>query len=182
MLRATEIWLVRHGETTANASGELSGWTDVGLTPRGEEQARALSPFLSRERFDAVWSSDLRRAIDTARLACGASPGSLRTDPRLREMHFGEIEARRWDEIAEELRTGLLGFVAFCAPGGEELEAFKARVRSFADGLPPGRHLVFTHGGVIRALTMDLGEDRFVGNGALLALDWTARRIAFVRE
>jgi 2,3-bisphosphoglycerate-dependent phosphoglycerate mutase len=179
---ATELWLVRHGETTANASGELSGWTDVGLTARGEAQARALFPALSNEHFDSIWSSDLKRAIATAKLACGVSDAELRRDARIREMHFGEIEARRWDDVAADLRDGLLGFIAFDAPGGEGLAQFKARVRGFADALPPGRHLVFTHGGVIRALTMDLGEDRFVGNGALCALSWSERRILFVRE
>ncbi len=182
MQRVTEIWLVRHGETTANASNVLSGWTDVALTARGEEQARALLPILSQERFDAIWSSDLKRAVATARLASGLPESALRKDARIREMNFGEMEARRWDEVAAELRTGLLGFVAFRAPGGETLAEFKARVRAFADGLPPGRHLVFTHGGVIRTLTMDLGEDRFIGNGALCVLNWTGRKIVSVRE
>lgn len=179
MPRPVEIWLVRHGETTANAAGVLSGWSDVALTPRGEEQARGVAAWLAGERFDTVWSSDLRRAIDTARLATGRAP---RPDPRLREMCFGDIEARPWDAVDAGLRDALLGFVAFHAPGGEELGAFKSRVRAFADALPPGRHLAFTHGGAIRALTMDLGEDRFIGNGALLALDWTRRAVLFVRE
>jgi 2,3-bisphosphoglycerate-dependent phosphoglycerate mutase len=174
--------LVRHGETTANASNELSGWTDVGLTARGEEQARALFPVLSRERFDFIWSSDLKRAVTTAKLASGVPEADLRKDARIREMHFGEMEARRWDEVNAELREALLGFVAFRAPGGESLEEFRARVRSFFDALPTGRHLVFTHGGVIRALTQDLGEDRFIGNGGLCVLNWTARELAFVRE
>jgi probable phosphoglycerate mutase len=179
MSTTVEIWLVRHGETTANAANVLSGWSDVPLTARGEEQARALRPALAGERFDSVWSSDLRRAIDTARLA---SDVPARTDARLREMSFGEIEARPWSEIDAGLREGILGFVAFRAPGGESLAEFKARVLAFADGLPPGRHLIFSHGGTIRALTMDLGEDRFLRNGGLCVVDWTRRAVRLVRE
>jgi probable phosphoglycerate mutase len=179
MSRSVEIWLVRHGETTANAANVLSGWSDVPLTPKGEDQARALKPLLAGHRFDGVWSSDLRRAIATAELATGAAP---RTDARLREMCFGEFEARPWAEIDALLREDLLAFVSFSAPGGEDLVAFKARVIDFANRLDPGRHLVFTHGGAIRALTMDLGEDRFLPNGGLCALDWTRREVLFVKE
>ena len=56
------LWLVRHGQTTWNSQGLISGWTDVPLTVRGEDMARALRPRLSRESFDEVWSSDLQRA------------------------------------------------------------------------------------------------------------------------
>jgi 2,3-bisphosphoglycerate-dependent phosphoglycerate mutase len=179
MSRPVEIWLVRHGETTANAANVLSGWSDVLLTPRGEDQARALKPFLAEQRFDTVWSSDLRRAIATAELAFGVPP---QTDTRLREMCFGEIEALSWSAIDPAVRKGILDFVTFRAPGGEDLAEFKARVIGFANRLEPGRHLIFTHGGAIRALTMDLGEDRFISNGGVCVLDWTRREVRFVKE
>jgi probable phosphoglycerate mutase len=179
MSGTVEIWLARHGETTANAANELSGWSDVPLTAKGEAQARALKPLLADQQFDAIWSSDLHRAIATAALAIDVAP---RIDPRLREMGFGELEGVPWSRITPTYRDGILGFVDFAAPGGEALSAFKARVRSFADGLPPGRHLAFTHGGAIRALTMDLGEDRFLRNGGLCAIDWTRRALLFVKE
>ena len=50
------------------------------------------------------------------------------------------------------------------------------------DSLEPGRHLLFVHGGVIRALTQDLGLDRFVATGSVVGLDWEASEILFVRE
>jgi len=179
MSPSVEIWLVRHGETTANAANVLSGWSDVSLTPRGEEQARALTPLLADERFDSIWSSDLRRAVATAELAIGLRP---RADARLREMCFGEFEDRPWSAIDAALRDDLLAFISFRAPGGEDLDAFKARVVDFANRLGPGRHLIFTHGGAIRALTMDLGQDRFISNGGLCVLDWTRREVRFVKE
>jgi probable phosphoglycerate mutase len=68
-------------------------------------------------------------------------------------------------------------FEGFSAPGGESFEEMRARVLSFVGGLPPGRHLIFTHGGVVRVLSREVGEDRFVPTGTLLVVDWDARRL-----
>ncbi|HSD65513.1 MAG TPA: histidine phosphatase family protein, partial [Vicinamibacteria bacterium] len=90
-----ELWLVRHGETPASRGRTLAGWTDVPLTEHGEGQAAALRPLVAGERFDGVWSSDLRRAVTTARLAWGEP----RPDARLREMSFGTLEGRPWADL-----------------------------------------------------------------------------------
>ena len=55
-------------------------------------------------------------------------------------------------------------------------------IGGFVDELPRGRHLLFVHGGVIRILTQDLGVDRFVPTGSVVGVDWTHRRLLFVRE
>jgi probable phosphoglycerate mutase len=173
-----ELWLVRHGQTTANASGILSGWLDVPLTELGEAQARLASRHLAGLAFDGVWSSDLSRAVATARLAWGEAAA----DHRLRELHFGELEGRQWGELGGDREAALLEFKRFSAPGGEDLDRLRDRVHGFVGGLVPGRHLVFTHGGVIRLLTRDLGQDRFLPNGGTAVLDWTARRLLRVLE
>jgi probable phosphoglycerate mutase len=173
-----ELWLVRHGQTTANAAGLLSGWLDVPLTELGEAQARHAAGLLAGQTFDGVWSSDLRRAVATARIAWGEPV----TDPRLRELSFGEFEGRHWDEFGDDRAAALLEFKRFRAPSGEDLEALRGRVHGFVSGLVPGRHLLFTHGGVIRLLTADLGQDRFLKNGAVAILDWTGRRLLRVLE
>jgi 2,3-bisphosphoglycerate-dependent phosphoglycerate mutase len=166
-----ELWLVRHGETPASRGRTLAGWADVPLTEHGEEQASALRPLLAGERFDGVWSSDLRRALRTARLAWGEP----RQDARLREMGFGELEGRLWETLEPHVQEGLARFEGFAAPGGESFEDLRARVLFFLDGLPAGRHLVFTHGGVVRLLSREVGEDHFVPTGTLLVVDWDAR-------
>ena len=173
-----ELWLVRHGETPASKGRTLAGWADVPLTEHGEGQASALRPLLAGERFDGVWSSDLRRAITTARLAWGEP----RQDARLREMGFGELEGRPWEGLEPPIREGFARFEGFAAPGGETFEDLRARVLSFLDGLPAGRHLVFTHGGVVRLLSREVGEDHFVPTGTLLVLDWDARRLLSRRD
>jgi probable phosphoglycerate mutase len=168
-----ELWLVRHGETPASRGRTLAGWADVPLTEHGESQAAALRARLAGERFDGVWSSDLRRALATARLAWGEPT----PDRRLREMSFGELEGRPWDALDARHQDGLARFEGFLAPGGESFDDLRARVWSFLEGLDAGRHLLFTHGGVVRLLSREVGEDHFVPTGTLLVVDWDARRL-----
>jgi probable phosphoglycerate mutase len=168
-----ELWLVRHGETPASRDRTLAGWTNVPLTERGEEQATALRPHFAGESFDGVWSSDLLRAVTTARLAWG-EPSQ---DRRLRELSFGELEGADYMTMDPRVQEGLKRFEAFVAPGGESFDELRARVMSFVDELPRGRHALFTHGGVVRLLARELGEDRFVPTGTLLVADWDDRRI-----
>jgi broad specificity phosphatase PhoE len=171
-----ELWLVRHGETEHNLSGRLSGWADTRLTERGREQARLLRPHLAGQAFDGVWSSDLSRARETAALAYGAA----RSDARLREIGFGELEGAPFQDMPAAQQQALMDFVGFRAPGGEGTEELEARLRDFLAELSPGRHLIFSHGGAIRALTRALGEDRFLPNGSLAVVDWRAGRLVQV--
>ena len=164
---------MRHGETTASRGRSLAGWEDVPLTERGENEASAVRPLLANVRFDGVWSSDLRRAVATARLAWGEPV----QDRRLREMSFGALEGVQWEAMDPSWQQGLLRFEGFAAPGGETFADLKARVLAFVGVLEGGRHLVFTHGGVVRLLSREAGEDRFVPTGTLLVLDWDERRL-----
>jgi probable phosphoglycerate mutase len=173
-----ELWLVRHGETTFSAKMTVAGWTEAPLSPTGEEEARALAPLLSGRTFTGVWSSDLGRALTTARLAWGEP----KADPRLREMDFGDLEGKRWSDLAPGMGEGIFGFRDFRAPGGESVAEVRERVLTFVTELPAGRHLVFTHGGAIRVLTRDLGLDRFVGTAAVVVLDWPAQRVVRLEE
>ncbi len=167
------LWLVRHGQTPASLARSLAGWADVPLTDYGEEQAAALRPFFAGERFVGVWSSDLRRALQTARLAWGEP----RADRRLREMSFGTLEGAPVETIEPRWQQALSRFEGFEPPGGETFDELRTRVFDFLDGLAPGPHLVFTHGGVVRLLSRELGEDYFVPTGTLLVLDWDGRRV-----
>jgi probable phosphoglycerate mutase len=173
-----ELWLVRHGETIRSAQRQIAGWFNTPLTATGEDQARALRSVLDGHGFDGVWSSDLARAIVTARLAWGEP----RQDRRLRELNFGELEGADYHVLRQPEYRKIVDFRDFAAPGGESMPELRARVQDFVGELPAGRHLVFTHGGVIRLLTQDLGVDRFLPTGALAAVDWSHRRLLFVHE
>jgi probable phosphoglycerate mutase len=168
-----ELWLVRHGETPASLGQKLAGWIDVPLTARGEAEAAALRPLLATESFLSVWSSDLVRAVATARLAWGEP----RQDRRLREIHFGSLEGHYWPTLDAPTLKALQTFEGFVAPEGESFVDLRTRVFGFLDGLGPGRHVLFTHGGVVRLLSREVGEDGFVPTGTLLVVDWTGRRL-----
>lgn len=158
------LWLVRHGSTDWSDAGRLSGWTDVRLNDRGRLQSRSLAGRLDGTEFAGIWSSDLARSMETARLAAGGAV----PDPRLRELDFGDLEGRRWEEIPPEAQDALAAFDGFEAPGGESVAERRSRVLQFVEALPGGDHLVFTHGGVIRLLLRQAGDDRRVLPGELV--------------
>lgn len=90
------VWLVRHGETEWSRDGLHTGRTEVELTEAGEEQARALAPFVSSIGFDLVLCSPRRRARRTAELANLVPYEATDT---LREWDYGELEGRTTAEI-----------------------------------------------------------------------------------
>jgi len=158
---------VRHGETLWNREGRLLGWTDLPLTSLGREQARALKGLLPPL---PAHSSDLRRALETAALA-GFTPEPTRA---LREIHFGALEGAPWESLDPLHKEALLRFQGFHPPGGETLEAFQERVFRFLETLRAPA-LLFTHGGVVRAVLRALGEDGLVLPGSAVVVDWPRR-------
>ncbi|MEW6278114.1 MAG: histidine phosphatase family protein [Candidatus Eremiobacterota bacterium] len=171
------LWVVRHGETVWNAEHRLTGWSDPPLSQRGEEQARSLRSLLTSEVFDAVWSSDLVRALRTAELAWGEARG----DHRLREIDFGELDGADWRTLDARWRDLLLqDFDRFQAPQGEHASEFTRRVVEFVEQLPPGRHLVFSHGGVLRLLLRLLGQDQFLPNASVARILWDRREVVHI--
>lgn len=176
---SVRLWLVRHGATDWSDAGRLNGWKDVPLNDRGRLQAKSLVERLDGRDFAGVWSSDLVRAMETARLAVGEPV----PDPRLRELDFGRLEGRRWEEIPTEIQQALADFEGFGAPDGESVAELRSRVLRFVEALPGGEHLVFTHGGVIRLLLRESGVDRQVLPGQLVRmLDEIPHRPSSVRE
>lgn len=170
----TLLWLVRHAATDWSDEGRLNGWTDVPLNHRGRLQARSLAERLDGRRFAGIWSSDLTRAVETARIAVGEPV----LDPRLRELDFGALEGRRWEEIPDEARGALAAFEGFDAPEGESLAGLGSRVLRFLQALPDGKHLVFTHGGVLRLCLRETGADRQVLPGEIVRVPLEVARLA----
>ena len=162
--RGMEIWLVRHGETLWNRESRLLGWTDLPLTPLGERQARALKGQLPPL---PAYSSDLTRALQTAELA-GFSPLAVF---ELREIHFGSLEGAAWESLEAAYKEALFHFQGFHPPGGESLDEFQERVFRFLKGLNTPA-VLFTHGGVVRAVLRALGEDGLVPPAGAVLVDW----------
>ena len=154
-----ELVFVRHGETAWNAGRRFQGQSDVALSPRGTAQATALERALADFPFTHAFSSDLIRALETARTIVGGRGLAVVTDPRLREFDFGEWEGLTWGEIVArwpELGRRLPTQARLYEPiGGERFEHVKARVRTFLDDLRENvavrRALVVTHAGALHA-------------------------------
>src|SRR5919197_1548649 len=142
---ATLLVLARHGETDWNREHRLQGWADPPLNELGREQALELADALDGERFDAIYSSDLRRAVETAEIVASAlAAGAVVQDAALREVDLGSWSGRLWDEVAGLER-----------PDGESREQHRARVVGgvlrLAAAHPGQTLLIVSHGGSIRA-------------------------------
>jgi probable phosphoglycerate mutase len=99
----TTILLIRHGETAWNAVRRLQGHIDIPLNQEGERQAQALGRALAAEQLDAVVSSDLQRAMQTAQAVAAHHAGiALQTDARLRERAYGAFEGMLYQDIQDE--------------------------------------------------------------------------------
>jgi probable phosphoglycerate mutase len=113
-----EIVLIRHGQTEWSASGQHTSYTDIDLTPRGEQQARGLAALLAGRTFAAVWSSPRLRARRTAALAGLVGPADRHAvDEDLAEWGYGTYEGLTTPQIRAERPDWSL-WTDGC-PGGE---------------------------------------------------------------
>ena len=147
-----KLILVRHGETAWSASGKHTGLTDIALTERGENEARALQPTLAKLRPRLVLTSPLQRASRSAALA-GFADAQIDSD--LVEWNYGAYEGRTTHDIQAE-RPGWRQFVDGC-PGGETLaevslraDRVVARVRALQSSQRDA--LVFAHRDILRVV------------------------------
>lgn len=142
---------MRHAEPTEDFRGRCYGSLDVGLSDTGRAQAAAL-PERIPSGYDAVYSSPRVRARDTA----AALGMRVNVDDDLRELDFGELEGRAYDEIAasepELYRAWMERPTTVTFPGGESFADLRRRALSALDRIRGGHEtaVVVTHGGVIR--------------------------------
>ena len=155
----TVLTLVRHGETEWNAAGRIQGHLDIPLNDAGLAQAAAIGERLGGHAFDAILSSDLERALQTARLIVRHSEQTLVRDARLRERHLGVLQGLTGEEAAMREPQAWQAFKTrnpeAALEGGETLVKFSQRVVRLLDELVrthSGRRLLLvTHGGVLDA-------------------------------
>jgi probable phosphoglycerate mutase len=174
------IYLARHGETADNAPPKrVQGRRDPPLNDRGREQARALAERVAALGVAALWSSDQRRAHETASIVNERLGLEHRVDARLREADWGDWQGRFVDDIkrddAELFAAWKDGEPGFRFPGGESFEEHLARTRAALDDVAAGPQpaLVVCHGGTIRcALAVDGAIDNRLPtpNGELFEL------------
>jgi broad specificity phosphatase PhoE len=154
---STTILLARHGETDWNAGRRFQGHADPPLNERGLAQARELSRALAHLQLDAVYSSDLRRASETARIAIQDRPLRVQELRELREVDVGEWSGLSAAEIEQRDPEGLHRWRNGAAGwrDGESFEEMRERIvatlHRLADEHPDGTLLVVSHGAAIRA-------------------------------
>jgi alpha-ribazole phosphatase len=157
----TRLILVRHAEPADDARGRCYGRLDVGLSAAGLEHARRLPASLSPLDYDAVYTSPRVRARQTAEPLASARGLSPVIDDELRELDFGELEGRRYEEIEasepELYRAWMETPTRVRFPGGESYADLRVRGLRALERIR-ARHdaaLVVTHGGIIRAALAD---------------------------
>jgi probable phosphoglycerate mutase len=156
----TRLCMVRHGETAWNAEHRVQGQLDVPLNAIGKAQALAASKVLAREQFDAIYSSDLSRARQTAEPAANFLSLKVNIEKDLRERHYGIFERLTYAEVKVRYPEDYARFEArdpeYAFRTGESLKDFSARSISIISRIAathPGKSvLVFTHGGVLDKL------------------------------
>jgi probable phosphoglycerate mutase len=159
-METLRLCLARHGETDWNAEGRIQGQLDIPLNPRGRLQAEALAGALAEVPFAAIYTSDLRRALDTAIPAAALLGLPLRARAEWRERHHGRMQGstyaeleHRWPEGHRRLRERDPDFEV---EGGESLRALSERCAQNLSALraahPGGMILVVTHGAVLDAV------------------------------
>lgn len=150
----TEFVLVRHGQTDWNVARRYQGQLDIPLNAEGIRQAEVLADVIAAETFDAIYSSDLKRALQTAALVQRGRNIAVIPDARLREIGFGEWEGTCLDDIRttypQRFTQSAQDPTISLAPGGESVSAVAARTIAFANEIsgifPRGNVLVVTHG------------------------------------
>ncbi len=160
----TTFYVVRHGQTDWNVQNIVQGHHDIPLNNVGRSESLSLSQTLMQTRFSACFSSDLKRAFETAQIVVQNRPLEIKSYPRLRERYFGPLwQGRPFAEYLQspqELRQDV-----------ESETQVKSRVlASFLDMVthhPGSPILVVTHGGVLRLLL-----------GHILALDFTQHEMS----
>jgi len=163
-----ELILIRHGETDSNIRGSYLGWTDMELNETGIDQVKLLKERLKGIKVDKIYSSPLKRALQTAKIINENFQLDIVTDDGLKERNFGIWDDLTHEEMSrnypEEFNEWINDWIKYRIKGGESaLEAYE-RSAFFVDGVirrnKDGVIMMVTHLGTIRfilAHLLDLG-------------------------
>ena len=165
----SQLVLIRHGESQWNLENRFTGWVDVPLSPKGEQEARDAGKKLQTFRFDCAFTSVLIRAKETLRLileAIGQTTIPIEEDKALNERMYGELQGLNKAETAkkygeQQVKIWRRSFDV-PPPGGESLKDTAERVLPYYENrirpalLANKTVLVAAHGNSLRALVMHL--------------------------
>ena len=154
------LYLIRHGETDWNAAGRYQGQSDIPLNRTGIQQARKIAGRLSKEKIDAIYSSDLSRARETAEQIAQAHKLKVTSDARWRELSFGDWEGLTYPEMEakapDELALWRSDPTQYAPPHGETFTQLAKHVLSAFNELndldAEQTVVIVSHGGPLQIL------------------------------
>ena len=160
----TEIIIIRHGETEWNKTGRFQGHSDVPLSAEGRTQAAALGKNLVVDHVDAIYASDLTRAMETAAPLAQRFGLEVISDPQLRELNFGAWEGRNFNDVNAENPNAMKNFytdpeqadIPESEPFPEFQRRIAGRVREIVARERGKRIVIVSHGASIRILLADI--------------------------
>jgi uncharacterized phosphatase len=163
--------LIRHGQSVANAAGQLQGQMDFPLSTQGISEAKAVGEWLADEEIDAIYSSDLSRAFQTAEEVAKHHSIEITKKEELREFHIGPFQGLTRAEIKERFpEYAGVDWMTSGIVGVEQIDQFQNRalgaVQSFLVQHQGQRVVAVSHGGWINSLLM-----------ALLDIEWKGKRV-----
>jgi probable phosphoglycerate mutase len=194
-MQATRLIAIRHGETAWNVDTRLQGHLDIALNLKGVWQAAQVAQALAGEPVNAVYSSDLLRAWQTANAIAHATDAPLIAQTGLRERGFGTFEGQTYAEIAAQWpaqsELWRKRVPDWAPPGGESLVAMRERVATTVNTLAKqhmgGQIVLVAHGGVMDILyRLATGQELqaprswHLGNAAINRLLWTPNGVTLV--
>ncbi|MFC1517287.1 2,3-diphosphoglycerate-dependent phosphoglycerate mutase [Candidatus Margulisiibacteriota bacterium] len=163
--------LLRHGESTWNKANKFTGWTDVPLSPKGEEEALAAGQKLSSYKFDKAYTSELIRAQQTLTIVLKAIQQEtipITKDKALNERHYGELQGLNKTETAKKFGAEQVHLwrrsYDIAPPGGESLKDTAERAipyfnKHILTNLKKGLDIIVSaHGNSLRAIIMNLDK------------------------
>ncbi len=166
-----KLVLLRHGESQWNLENRFTGWVDVPLSPKGEQEARAAGQKLAGTKFDRAYTSVLKRAIDTLAIVLeviGQTGVPVEKDKALNERMYGELQGLNKAETAQKYGEQQVKIwrrsYDVSPPGGESLKDTADRVlpyyeRHIRPQILAGQNiLIAAHGNSLRALVMQLDK------------------------
>lgn len=161
----TILYLIRHGETDWNRERRIQGHSDVQLNTTGLEQANRLASYLSGERFNKIYSSDLKRAFDTAQRLSQTTGSPHEALQHLRERSYGELEGLTYDEVRKRMEAvgpeeSVLGIETFSSIQERAFECLTGLARNHLNE----KIVVVTHGGFINSFLHRISQGA-IGTG-----------------
>lgn len=168
----TRLILIRHGEAEGNFLRRFHGHTDSDLTENGHLQAKATADYLKDEPIDVIYSSDLKRTMETAGYIARQRSLSIHKRSGLREINGGDWEDLPWDELPQKFPESFNHWLnlphLLCMPSGESMVDFQARVNKEIENIISeniGKNIcIVAHGTAIKVMVClwrGVGLDRF---------------------